>query len=77
MAGNVAFATKLSAEVKRELDELCVRYGLRKNFVVEQALREKLERLRATFAFDEAQRTAGRFIPLAEVERELKRRQTI
>jgi len=50
---------------------------LRKNFVVEQALREKLEPLRAALCFEEAQRTAGRFIPLAEVERELKRRKTI
>ena len=77
MAANVAFATKLPAEVKRDLDEICRRHGLRKNFVVAQALREKLERLHATFSFDEAQRTAGRFIPLAEVERELKRRKTI
>jgi len=42
------------------------RHGLRKNFVVEQALREKLEPLRAALCFEEAQRTAGRFIPLVE-----------
>jgi len=42
MSGNVAFATKLPADVKRQLDELC-----------------------------------GRFLPLAEVERELRRRKKI
>ena len=77
MAANVAFATKLPAEVKQQLDELCADHGLRKNFVVEQALREKIERLKAAFALDEARRTAGRFLPLQEVERELRRRKKI
>jgi hypothetical protein len=39
------FATKLPADLMASLDEVCKTLGLRKNFVVEAALREKLEDL--------------------------------
>jgi predicted DNA-binding protein len=39
------FATKLPLELTKALDSLCRRLGLRKNFVVETALREKIEDL--------------------------------
>jgi len=39
------FATKLPSELIKALDEVCRRLGLRKNFVVEAALREKIEDL--------------------------------
>lgn len=45
MSRETAFATKLPTDLKDTLDEVCERLGLRKNFVVEQALREKLEDL--------------------------------
>lgn len=45
MSRETAFATKLPMDLKETLDEVCERLGLRKNFVVEQALREKLEDL--------------------------------
>jgi hypothetical protein len=73
MAATEAFATKIPGEVKRALDEVCRRYGLRKNFVVEQALREKIEDLLDTFALEEARETATRFVPWAAVQRELRR----
>jgi predicted transcriptional regulator len=42
---NEALATKLPPDLKKTLDAICTRLGLRKNFVIETALREKLEEL--------------------------------
>ncbi len=39
------FATKLPPDLIEALHEVCTGLGLRKNFVVESALREKLEEL--------------------------------
>ena len=40
-----AFATKIPSDLKQTLDQVCIKLGLRKNFVVEAALREKIEDL--------------------------------
>jgi predicted transcriptional regulator len=69
-----AFTTKLPPGLKRALDDACRRYGLRKNFVVEQALREKLEDLADAFDLEEARKTAVSFRPWQAVEKELRRR---
>lgn len=45
MSGNEVFATKLPRELKQQIDAVCAKLGLRKNFVVEEAIREKLEDL--------------------------------
>lgn len=74
MAKTEAFSTKLPAGLKKTLDEVCRRFGLKKNFVVEQALREKLEDLLDTWDLEHAIRTETRFRPLEDVERDLKRR---
>ena len=42
---NEPLATKLPPDLKKTLDAVCARLGLRKNFVIESALREKLEEL--------------------------------
>jgi len=42
---NQALATKLPQDLTESLDAVCNRLGLRKNFVIETALREKLEDL--------------------------------
>lgn len=42
---NEALATKLPPDLTKTLDAVCSRLGLRKNFVIESALREKLEEL--------------------------------
>jgi|GEM_PF-820326 len=41
----VTFATKLPEDLTTILDDLCKRLGLRKNALVEAALREKIEDL--------------------------------
>lgn len=68
------FATRLSPEVKQALTDICRRYGLRKNFVVEQALREKLEDLLDTFELEAARQSATRFLPFEEVVADLRNR---
>ena len=45
MSNNEPFATKLPSDLKKTLDLVCRQLGLRKTYVVEMALREKLEDL--------------------------------
>ncbi len=77
MARSGTFATKLPDDLKRQLDEVCRQFGLKKQFVVEQALREKIEDLRDAFDLEEARRTATSYRPLEEVERDLRRRRRL
>jgi len=42
---NELFATKLPVGLKEKVDEVCELLGMRKNFFVEEAIREKLEDL--------------------------------
>lgn len=71
---NEAFATKIPADLKRKLDEVCRKHGLRKNIVVEQALREKFEDLLDAFALEDARKTSTSFVSLKELKRDLKGR---
>ena len=45
MKKNEVFATKIPGELKRQISLVCESLGLRKNFVIEEAIREKLEDL--------------------------------
>lgn len=72
MSQEEAFATKLPADLKKTLDEVCEKFGLRKNFVVEQALREKLEDILDMYDLQEAMREATGFHDWKDVKKELK-----
>jgi len=61
MAHQEAFATKIPADLKETLDEVCEKLGLRKNFVIETALREKLEELLDAHDLREAMQEATGF----------------
>jgi predicted DNA-binding protein len=74
MSRNEAFATKIPAEVKRALDEVCRKHGLRKSFVVESALREKIEDLLDTYDLKEAIPEGERFRPWKDVKSELRKK---
>ncbi len=63
-----SFATRLPPDLIKALHETCERFGLRKNFVVEQALREKLEDLVDAFELEEARKSAVSFTAWDEVE---------
>ncbi len=73
MKNTTAFATRLPIRLARALDVLCKRLGLRKNFVVEAALREKLEELLDAEDLRDAVREATGFHPWEAVKKEASR----
>jgi predicted DNA-binding protein len=64
------FATKLPADLKKELARACETLGLKKNFVVEEAIREKLEDLLDANDLRQAQREASGFHSWESVKKE-------
>lgn len=72
MSRDEAFATKLPSDLKQALDEVCEKLGLRKNFVVESALREKLEDLMDTHDLQEAVKGSTGFHSWEAVKKDLK-----
>jgi len=62
-------STKLPADLTRTLDIVCKRLGLRKNYILESALREKIEDLLDAEDLREAIREASGFHPWEEVKR--------
>jgi len=64
-----AIATKLPTDLTKALDDVCKRLGLRKNFVIEAALREKIEDLLDAEDLQEAVREATGFRPWEEVKK--------
>ncbi|MBI4576324.1 MAG: hypothetical protein HY722_08690 [Planctomycetes bacterium] len=64
------FATKIPDDLADALDAVCARLGLRKNFVVEQALRQKIEDLLDSEDLREAIREATGFHPWEAVKRD-------
>jgi len=74
MAVSQAFATNIPSDLKKALDETCEKLGLRKNFVIEAALREKIEDLLDANDLEEAAKEATRFVKWKDVKKELKKR---
>ena len=66
------FATKLPADLKDQLDKVTALLGLKKNFVVEEALREKLEDLLDAHDLREAMKDATGFQPWSEAKKSLR-----
>ena len=69
-----ALATKLPSDLAETLDAVCKRLGLRKNFVLETALREKLEDLMDAEDLREAISEATGFHHWEKVKREFRKR---
>ncbi len=74
MARESAFATKIPSDLKRTFDEVCNKLGLRKNFVVESALREKIEDLLDTYDLQEAIKESTGFHSWDSVKQEMKKK---
>ena len=72
MAENEVFATKLSKGLKRDVDRVCELLGMRKNFLVEEALREKVEDLLDAYDLREALREATGFHSWDAVKKEIR-----
>ena len=71
MANNGTFATKIPTKLIVAVDNICKRFGLRKNFVVETALREKLEDILDTYDLTEAIKEETDFRPWDDVKKRL------
>lgn len=72
MGAMEAFATKIPQDLKKALDEICKRYGLRKNFIIESALREKIEDILDTHDLDDAVRGATGFVSWKNAKKEIR-----
>lgn len=68
------FATKLPRDLKRQIDQVCRLLGLRKNFLVEEALREKIEDLLDAHDLREAIRESSGFHSWESVRKETRSR---
>lgn len=66
------FATKLPADLKAQLTAVSERLGLKKNFIVEEALREKLEDLMDAHDLREAIAEATGFHAWSDLKKKLK-----
>ncbi len=71
---NEPLATKLPPDLTKTLHEVCTRLGLRKNFVIESALREKLEELMDAEDLREAIAEATGFHSWETVKREASKK---
>jgi predicted DNA-binding protein len=67
-------AAKLPADLTETLDAVCKRLGLRKSFVLEAALREKIEDLLDAEDLREAMQEATGFHAWAEVKAAARKR---
>jgi hypothetical protein len=68
------FATNLPADLTAQLDAVCKKLGLRKNFVLETALREKLEDLLDAEDLRVAMKEATGFHAWDDVKQEKRRK---
>ena len=66
------FATKLPRELKGRIDEVCELLGMRKNFLVEEAIREKIEDLLDAYDLRQAMKEATGFHAWDTVKKGLK-----
>ena len=66
------FATKLPKSLKEQIDQVCGLLGLRKNFLVEEAIREKIEDLLDSYDLRQAMKEATGFHSWESVKKELK-----
>jgi predicted DNA-binding protein len=72
MKKNEVFATKIPGELKRQISMVCDSLGLKKNFVVEEAIREKLEDLMDAHDLHQAVKEATGFHSWDSVKKGLK-----
>ena len=73
MAKLANLSTRVRMDVKKALDDVCRRRGLKVTAVVEQALREKLEDLDDSLELEDAIRSTEGMIPYRKARRGLKR----
>ncbi|MCL5055523.1 MAG: hypothetical protein M1169_06205 [Firmicutes bacterium] len=65
------FSAKISPELKKLLDKVCRMAGVKKQFIVEKALHEKIEDLLDAYDLREAIKNAYEFYSWGSVKKEL------
>ena len=65
------FATKLPSGLKKRIDEVCALTGIRKNFLVEEAIKEKIEDLLDAYDLHQAVREATGFHSWSSIKKEI------
>jgi predicted DNA-binding protein len=66
------FSAKISPELKKLLDKVCRMAGVKKQFIVEEALREKIEDLLDAYDLRAAMNQAGEFYSWESIKQELQ-----
>lgn len=74
MSKAAVISTKLPVGLIHMLDEICLKLGLRKTYVIETALKEKLEDLIDANDLEEAIKESSGFHGLGEVKNVLKKK---
>ncbi|MDQ7780986.1 MAG: hypothetical protein RDV41_14915, partial [Planctomycetota bacterium] len=69
MSEALTFATKLPRDLVEALNRLCAAAGLRKNRVVEMALREKIEEMSDIYDLHEAMQEGTRFFTSSQAKK--------
>lgn len=65
------FATKLPKGLKQQIDEVCALMGMRKSFLVEEAIREKIEDLLDAYDLRQAMKEATGFHSWDSIKKKL------
>ena len=69
---NEVFATKLPRDLKKQINKVCALLGMRKNFLVEEAIREKIEDLLDSYDLRQTIKESTGFHSWNSVKKELK-----
>ena len=69
---NEVFATKLPKDLKKQIHSVCALLGLRKNFLIEEAIREKIEDLLDRYDLRQAVKESTGFHSWNSVKKESK-----
>ena len=69
---NQVFATKLPRSLVAQITELCNKLGIRKNFLVEEALRDKIEDLLDAYDLRQAMKEATGFHSWESVKKDIR-----
>ena len=72
-ARSQVFAAKLPKDLVAQLSQICAALGMRKNFLVEEALREKIEDLMDSYDLRQAMKQATGFHSWDAVLKEIKK----
>ncbi|MBI4656458.1 MAG: hypothetical protein HY746_06920 [Elusimicrobia bacterium] len=66
------FATKLPKDLVAQIADLCNKLGIRKNFLVEEALRDKIEDLLDAYDLRQSMKEATGFHPWESVKKGIR-----